>query len=66
MPLKYKGDSLPEIITRGRYAYERVGSFTSKSTAESYKNQTLHSLLIEADIPREFGVGVKYHVFRRL
>ena len=54
------------IITRGKYAYQCVGHFISKYEAEQYKNQTLHSLLIESDEPRVWGVGVIYHVYRRL
>ena len=66
MPMRYKGKRLPEILTRGKYAYRRVGSFYSESEAEAYKDQTLHSLLVEADIPEQFGADVKYHVFRRI
>jgi len=57
---------LPEVITRRGYAYRRVGSFYSKSEAEDYKNQTLHSLLVVHDNPQQFGNEVKYHVFRRI
>jgi len=56
----------PQIITRGKYAYKIAGHFVSKFEAERYKNQTLHSLLIRADEPRIYGVGVIYHVYRRL
>jgi hypothetical protein len=56
----------PNIITRGKYAYEMAGHFKSKVDAELYKNQTLHSLLVVADEPNIYGVGVKYHVYRRL
>ena len=66
MPIKFSGKRLPEVITRQGYAYRRVGSFYSKSEAENYKSQTLHSLLIEANIPEQFGTGVRYHVFRRV
>ena len=56
----------PQIITRGKFAYKVVGHFISKFEAEQYKNQTLHSLLIVSDEPKVWGVGVKYHVYRRL
>uniref|UniRef100_A0A6M3L5H0 Uncharacterized protein n=1 Tax=viral metagenome TaxID=1070528 RepID=A0A6M3L5H0_9ZZZZ len=56
----------PRIITRGKYAYECNGHFVSKGEAIRYKNQTLHSLLVVSDEPKVFGVGVKYHVYRRL
>ena len=56
----------PTIITRGKYAYKGAGHFSSRVAAESYRNQSLHSLLIVADEPHIWGVGVKYHVYRRL
>lgn len=56
----------PQILTRGKYAYRRVGSFKSKPEADRYKRQTMHSLLVVADDPKTFGVGVKYHVYRRI
>jgi len=56
---------LQEVITRYGHTYRRAGSFTSKLLAESYKEQALYSLLVIHDNPKQFGVGVKYHVFRR-
>lgn len=64
--LKSKRTKAPEILTRGKYAYRRVGSFTSKSAATRYKKQTMHSLLVVADEPAKFDIGVKYHVYRRI
>lgn len=56
----------PVILVRGKYAYRCVGHFKSKNEAVRYKNQTLHSLLVVCDNPKKFGVGVRYHVYRRL
>ena len=64
MPLLYK--EVPQILVRGKYAYRAAGHFVSPSDAEIYKNQTLHSLLVECDKPNIYGVGVKYHVYRRI
>ena len=64
MAMRYK--EAPHILTRGKYAYECVGHFVSPFEAERYKNQTLHSLLIECNKPNIYGGGVIYHVYRRL
>lgn len=64
MPMKRK--EVPRIMTLGRYAYQLAGHFISEYEALTYKNQTLHSLLIECDKPNIYGVGVIYHVYRRL
>lgn len=56
----------PHILVRGKYAYKCVGHFNSKIEATPYKNQTLHSLLVVSDEPNIWGVGVRYHVYRRL
>ncbi len=61
-----KKDKSPQILVRGKYAYKKVGNFKEKSAAIRYKNQTLHSLLVVDDNTRRYGVGVKYHVYRRL
>lgn len=57
---------VPRIYTRGKYSYKLVGHFISKIEALRYKNETLHSLMLTIDSPCQYGVGVKYHVYRRL
>lgn len=66
MVTKKKVKTVPETYIRGKYAYKRVGSFTSRSAAVRYKNQTLHSIMLTRDVPRQMGVGVRYHVYRRV
>ena len=61
-----KRKEIPNIITLGKYAYKCAGHFYSEVDATRYKNQTLHSLLIECDKPNIYGVGIIYHVYRRL
>ena len=64
MPMKRK--EVPRILIIGKYAYQIAGHFINEYEASTYKNQTLHSLLIECDKPNIYGVGVIYHVYRRL
>lgn len=61
-----KRKEIPTIMTLGKYAYQIAGHFVNEFDALRYKNQTLNSLLIECDKPNVYGVGVIYHVYRRL
>ena len=57
---------VPRIYTRGKYSYKLVGHFSSKADATQYKYQSYPSLMLTIDAPCQYGVGVKYHVYRRL
>lgn len=61
-----KKSKATNIIVRYGYAYKRVGSYKSKPEAIRYKRQELHSIMVVSDEPRVYGVGVRYHVYRRI
>ena len=64
MTINFQGQRLPRRMTWNKCNFVRVGSFTSKQEAEDYLKRTPHSVLVRADIPKQFGYGVIWHVYR--